>query len=419
MSNIEYGWPLHKRLGFFSDLEKNLNSKKYDAQIQFMDQELVRPVWRIPLTLPKYRLLNGRTSSLQLEWLSTHTDKKNDFFISDPERDEVQEVQHELLKKLINEKDLLPYFGLIENKQQGYLILDHLGFVVNGNRRLCTWRELYHLDGDKYSHFEYIDVIVLPPSDPKAIDKLEGKLEVERDIRADYTWHALANMMLDRMRLHNLDEKSLAEFYDLTEQEVKKYIEMRNYAEEYLKSRDKEGKWSELKDEYAFEKLVEKRKQFNSIGEKRLFEIQAYTLIDDPKGGRLYQFIPDLYKYSESIKERLLEKFPVTIVETQTDDLLGSNIDDEVNLNLAKEIDKDNNRKEAAEIIKDTIEMQNDLRKEENSAKYLLKQLQKANGLIQSALGATKHKDLQKEGVSETIRSIEISIDAIKKWLNA
>lgn len=418
MSKIEFGWPLHKRQSYFVDLEKNLQSKRYETQIQFMDQELVRPVWRIPLNLPKYRLLNGRTSSLQLEWLSLHPEKQKDFFLNDPERDEVQEIQHELLKKLIQDKSLLPYFENSENKQQGFLILDHLGFVINGNRRLCAWRELYHKDVSKYSHFEYIDVIVLPPSDPKAIDKLEGTLQVDRDIRADYTWHALANMMLDRMKLHGLDEKALAEFYDLTESEVKKYIEMRNYAEEYLKSRDKEGKWSELEDKYAFEQLVAKRKQLDNAGDKRLFEVQAFALIDDPTGGRLYEYIPDLYKYRETINEKLLEKFPINISETTQDDPLGSNIEDELNLNLSIVIDQEKNRKTALDIIKDTIETQNYLRKEENTAKYVLKQLQKANASIQSALAGTKHQDTSKEGVKETINSIEISLGAIKKWLN-
>ncbi len=417
MSNIEYGWSLHKRQSYFVDLEKNPQSKRYEAQIQFMDQVLVRPVWRIPLSLPKYRLLNGRTSSLQLEWLSSHPEKEKDFFNGDPERDEVQEIQHELLKKIIHDKDLLPYFEISENKQEGYLILDHLGYVINGNRRLCTWRELYNKDKNKYTHFEYIDVIVLPPSDPKAIDKLEGKLQVEPDIRANYTWHALANMMLARMRLHGLDEKALADFYDLSESEVKNYIDMRNYAEEYLKSRNKEGKWSELEDEYAFDQLVKKRKQLESVGDKRLFEVEAFALIDDPTGGRLYKFIPDLYKYRETINEKLLEKFPINIVDRTQDDPLGSNIEDELNLNLANLIDEEKNRKEALDIIKDTIETENYLRKEENTVKYVLKQLQKANASIQSALAGTKHQDTTKDGIKETISSIEISLNVIKKWL--
>jgi len=418
MSNIEYGWPLHKRQSYFVDFEKNPQSKRYEAKIQFMDQLLIRPVCRFPLNLPKYRLSNGRTSSSQLEWLSSHPEKQKDFFLNDPEREEVQEIQHELLKKLIQAKELLPFFENSENKQEDYIILDHLGFVVNGNRRLCTWRELYKKDGTKYSHYEYIDVIILPPSDTKAIDKLEAVLQVEPDIRADYSWHALANMMLNRMRLHGLDEKALADFYDRSESEVKNYIDMRNYAEEYLISRNKEGKWSELEDEYAFDQLVKKRKLLDSVGDKRLFEVLAFTLIDDPTGGRLYKFIPDLYKYRETINEKLLEKFPINLVDNTQSDLLGSNIEEELNLNLANVIDEENNRKIALDIIKDTIETQNYLRKEENTAKYVLKQLQKANALIQSALAGTKHHDTTKDGVKETISSIEIGLNVIKKWLD-
>ena len=66
-----------------------------------MDKGLDLPVLRVPVNLPKYRLLNGRTASAQEEWLAKHPDKQEDFFRQDPESDEVQRVQHELLGKLV------------------------------------------------------------------------------------------------------------------------------------------------------------------------------------------------------------------------------------------------------------------------------------------------------------------------------
>lgn len=418
MKKIEYGWPLPKRQSYFIDLEKNPQSKKYDAQIDFMDQYIVLPVYRVPIELPKYRLLNGRTSSLQQEWLAAHQDKTRAYFATDPERDEVQKIQHELLKKLISGKDLLPYFTNPLNKQNDYLILDHMGYVINGNRRLCAWRELFASDEVKYAHFEYIDIIILPPSDPKAIDKLEGALQIEKDIRDDYSWHALANMMIDRMKMHGLDEKMLANFYDLSESDVKIYIEMRNYANEYLKARDKEGQWSDVSDKrYAFEQMVNKRKQLVSSGEKRLFEVEAYVLLDDPTGGRLYEYIPDLFKYREMIQEKLLEDFPINIEAAPDDGLLGSNVEEEIEHALSQKIDDAQNRNKAMEIIKDTIETQRSLEKERDTAKYVLKQLQKANAAVQSALAGTKHPETLKDGVEETIKSIELGLVSIRKWL--
>ena len=272
-------------------------------------------------------------------------------------------------------------------------------------------------DSNRYSHYTHIDVVFLPPSDQKAIDKLEGKLQVEKDIRADYSWHALANMMIHRMKYHGLDEKALAEFYELSETEVRRFIEMRNYADEYLKSRNKEGKWSELEDKYAFEKLVEKRKQLKSVGEKRLFEVESFTLIDNPSGGRLYQLIPDAFKYSDLIKTKLIQKFPIEIYEEESDDLLGTDFSDEKDIVLAELINKEENRADALTIIKETIETQNYLQKEENSARYVAKMLQKANASIQSAIAGSKQLDVSKEGVLESISSIEAGINTLKAWL--
>jgi hypothetical protein len=418
MSKVEFGWPLPKRQLHFIELEKTPEAKKYETSINFMDQDIVISVYRIPIGLPKYRLLNGRTSSLQQQWLATHQDKPRTYFAVDPEREEVQKVQHELLKELANGKDLLPYFTNPSNKQKDFLILDNLGYVINGNRRLCAWRELLLLDEKKYSHFEYIDIIILPPSDQKAIDKLEGTLQIEKDIRDDYSWHALANMMIDRMKIHGLDEKMLSEFYGLSESEVKNYIEMRNYADEYLKDRDKEGQWTIVSGKkYAFEQMVNKRKQLVSSGEKRLFETEAYVLIDDPTGGRLYESIPDLFKYRDVVQEKLLIDFPINIEPTIGDDLLGSNIKEEIDHALAQKINDMKNRHKALEIIKDTIETQRSLEKERDTAKYVLKQLQRANASVQSALAATKNSDTLKDGVEETIKSIDVGLTLIRKWL--
>lgn len=418
MTQIEYGWALIKRLEMIENLSKNPSAPKYETKVNFMGGDRKFPVFSIPIGFPKYRLENGRTSSLQLEWLANNPNKEREYFTLDPERTEVQQTQHELLKKLINEKDLYPYFADIQVKQEEYLILDSNGFVINGNRRLCTWRELFYKDTAKYSHFNYIDVIFLPPSDPQAIDKLEGKLQVDRDKRADYSWHALANMILARMQLHGFDIKTIAETYQLSELEIKRYLDMRSYAEAYLISRDKEGKWSELEDEYAFVKLVEKRKLLKKGGEKKLFEAQAFILIDDPSGGRVYQSIQNLNKYRNEVRTALLEAFPIKPSTSNITDLLGNDLEDEINILLAETIDNVKNREDAMAIIKDTIDTQMFLKKEENTTNYVFSMIQKANTAIQNAIAGTNSTDMNKEGISAIIQSVEDGLNEIKKWLN-
>lgn len=414
----EFGWPLPKRQAHLHELSQNPASRQYDQPVDFMGQQRVFPVWRVPIGLPRYRLMNGRTSSLQQEWIATNRPKDPDFFRRDPESEEAQKVQHELLKRLIGEKDLLKHFTDSQHKQREHLMLDHLGFVVNGNRRLCAWRELVAKAPADYGHFAHIDVVVLPKSDETAIDRLEAQCQLEPNILAEYEWHAFANMLIDRMHLHGLDERALARFYNRREQEVREYIDMRNYAAEYLKARGKEGRWSEVSDtEFAFRAMVKARKQIAAPGEKRLFETGAFALLDDPQGGRLYEFIPELQKHREAVRDGLLQEFRVEPPSDLGEDPLGVDPKELVTQRLADLIDEPANRRKATDIIKDVIETQESLQREKNSAQFILKQLQKANAAVQSAIAATHRPDARRDGIGATIDSIEAGLKILRDWM--
>jgi hypothetical protein len=413
----EFGWPLPKRKQHFTEIKEGSTQQR---QISFMDRDMILPVLRVPINLPKYRMLNGRTASAQEEWLAKHPDKPEDFFQQDPESDEVQRVQHELLSKLVSGAGLLTYFKKAENRQKEPVYLDCNGFVINGNRRLCAWRALLKEDPQRYGHLAHIDVIVLPPADDKAIDKLESELQVEPDIRDDYTWDSLANMMKIRQTRHGLDTRTLSEFYRKKESDVKELLDMLDYAAVYLEKRGKSRQWSEVSDkEFAFRQMVKKRESFAKAGTKRLFEEVAFVLIDDPEGGRLYESIPDAHKHFEQIKKALLDVFPVASVAENADlDILGGGDATSTDVPLAQEIGKDEEtRKKAHSIIRDIIEMMRLLDKEKKSADFLLSQLQKANGFVQNAITAGLRPESRILGVEQQITAIDQGLTRIRKWL--
>ncbi|TGV75643.1 hypothetical protein EN792_054945, partial [Mesorhizobium sp. M00.F.Ca.ET.149.01.1.1] len=135
-----FGWPKPARLEEFHARLKASGLPTVQVAFQGGQQDI--PRIRVPIDLPKYRLGNGRTASLQVEHLARHPDLRRDLFTGDPEMWDAQEAQHELLLQLGRQSDLDKYFTDPANRQSGALLLDQDGFVVNGNRRLSVWRQL-------------------------------------------------------------------------------------------------------------------------------------------------------------------------------------------------------------------------------------------------------------------------------------
>jgi len=415
----KYGWPLPKRRELFQKLQASATDTQ---RLDFQDRQQSIPIIRIPIDVPKYRILNGRTATLQQEWLAKNSDKGDDFFAKDYENILVQKAQHDLLFRLVNGAGLLEYFRT-GKKQQETIILDTNGFVINGNRRLCAWRSLFYSDTHRFQHFNYIDVIVLPPCDDKAIDKLEAKLQVARDIKDKYSWDAEALMMQIRKDLHNLTDQELADFYETKEVTIKESLEMLEYASKYLEDKGKAKHWSLVSDKYyAFQQIVRSRKKLTSAGDIKLFENGSFTLLDDPTGGRLYEYIPDWQKYLQKVKPKLLEEFEDQITTGQVNDenldnLFGASPDKNGNeIPLAEVISEDRNREKAAEIIKDAVESERFFEKNKNIANYVLKMLQKANADVQTAISNIRAESTT-TGVQDQITAIEQGLTVVKNWL--
>jgi hypothetical protein len=153
------------------------------------------PIIEVRIEMPIYRLQNIRTINLQKEYIVTHKDKPAHLFSADPESIEAQEAQHILLRKLISQENLYDSFKKENLYQTEPLICSSNGIIVNGNRRLCAWRELLYSEPNKYKHFQTIRLAVLPNNDPQAIHELEVGLQIQATMKADYTWHAIASMI--------------------------------------------------------------------------------------------------------------------------------------------------------------------------------------------------------------------------------
>ncbi|WP_144243857.1 hypothetical protein [Sphingopyxis sp. MWB1] len=417
-----FGWPRPARL---EEFEARLQIKGLATDrvvFQGLNQDL--PIIRIPIDLPKYRLVNGRTASLQVEHLALNPDLRSDLFSGDPEMWDAQEAQHELLLKLGRLSDLDGYFEDAAHKQVNPLLLDEEGFVVNGNRRLSTWRQLLHDDPEKYSHFEHIEVVVLPHATEKDINRLEAQLQIEKDIRADYSWDAQANMMIAKMERDNIKAEELCKLYKMKDTEFAQLLDMRAYADEYLRSRDKANRWSEVSgQEHTFQRLAQSRSKLTGVGRKEIFKEAAFALIDDPTSvGRLYIAIPELAANLDKVVERLASEMDLdmTAPDDGLGDLFGGDKGDESDVqqtSLIQALRNPDQRTQARETIGEVLETERQVKKDVKKAGYLLDQCAKANSFLTAAAKEGLRPESKITGVAKQLDEIEARAAAIRAYL--
>jgi hypothetical protein len=419
-----FGYPKPLRLEEF----KKLHALRIDAteRIVFQGQTVDIPIIRVPIALPKYRMANGRTASLQSEYIALHPSLRADLFSGDPELWDAQEIQHELLLKVAQESGLRRFFEDTTNKQVNPILVDENGFVVNGNRRLSTWRDLLFKDSAKYGHFSHIDIAVLPHCDVREIDRIEAALQIAKDIRADYSWDAEANMILAKQVRDGFSNKDIAELYGMRESEVQELLDMRAYADEYLRSRNKENLWSQVSEhEFAFKKIVSSRQRVVGVGDQELFKQFAFTLIDNPgeAGRRLYDAIPAIVESLPDVKLRLLSELPIDKDPKVAglDELFGGGPvmnNGTLEISLARAIQTPANAQLARNIIVDVIETQRQLRKDSKSASYLLDSCAKAQSSLAAAAKDGLRPESRLRGVGEQLDQIEGLIAKIRAYLS-
>jgi hypothetical protein len=418
-----FGWPKASRKEEFA--ARLAQNPKAHHRVVIENQQMDLPIIKVHQNVPKYRMENGRTASAQVEWLAKHPDKPKTFFKEDSELWEVQAAQHDLLLKLVERSILRKYFENPVNKQVDPILLDEDGFVVNGNRRLATWRDMYHSDRTKFARYEYIDLVVLPHVDAKAIDRLEASLQIEPDIKDDYTWDAEANMML--AKLDEYGESGLAELYGKKDPQIREILLMREYAEEWLKSRGKENMWSLVADgELAFRRIVTTRSKVGSAGRQQLFKEAAFALIDNPDEVKdsLHDAINGMALNIDAIVDKLKAGFDIApaTADAATDELFGggpapASGAEAQDLALSKAIATGDNSAKARQIIVDYIETQKLLRREAKTAERLLDCCAKANSLLEEGVKLGLMAETKTEGIEAQLQQLEAKIARIRTFV--
>jgi hypothetical protein len=422
------GWPLVDRREEFRVLEETSDLGTYRIANFQGQPSITRPILRVPCNLPKYRIANGRTASAQQEFVATRGLPEAFFDDGDPELEEIQAAQHQLLLGMIGDEGLQRKFADTKNKQVDPLLLDENGFVVNGNRRLCCWRKLYQEDPATYAHFGHVDVVVLPHCDEREIDSLEAALQVEQDIRSDYVWHAEANMIAQKQRLHNLTTPELSRLYKKSKKAIETLLAKRQLAIEYLEQKGTPFKWSDVSEaDYTLDSLIKAMRALPNQGDKELVKRITYTLIGnaDEAEDRLYRIVTQVKDHLPAVREQLAEAFPVAgaaadaaAVEAFGGLPAAGGGDAADSLRLVAVIGQDADaQRRAREIVLEAVQAQEEQARDRDTAEFLLTALKKANNHVQNASGHGLRPESEITGVAAQIQAIKRELERIEAWL--
>jgi hypothetical protein len=143
----------------------------------------------------------------------------------------------------------------------------------------------------------------------------------------------------------------------------------------------------------------------------------------------LYSSIKDVASYINVVRDRLQDVFQVEVTQTDNDidDLFGAapvanaaavaHVS-AVDVALAAHIQKPENAQSAREAIVDAIESQRQLKKDAQTANFLLKKCAKAQSELMDAVQAGLTVDAVTQGVELQIQQIEGLLNRIRQFLN-
>ncbi|OZV10841.1 hypothetical protein CIW83_18115 [Tissierella sp. P1] len=422
-------YPVRKQL--INELQSSNSKPSYEYPLKFQNRINTFKVYTIPLEMPKYRLSNGRTQALQQVHIAKNPSLSSNYFETDFESIEKHLIQHNILKGMV-ENDLINFFK--KESQDRPLIIDQDGFVINGNRRLCAMRELYLLDSQEYSRFSHIDVLILPPCSEKDKDELEADLQIKKDIKQDYDWVSEGFMYRKRMQEHGYTIDEISKMYDKNKNEINARIDMLTYAEEYLLSIGKPKQYNLVTEntKFAFEAIVDSRKRHNNKSEayKNILKDINYIVLHDNQtnnlldSGRIYNVINKISEHFlpliETFEAELQEEISNVEMEMESEvlDLFGTTETTNNNIiKLSQAIGNPENKEKVLNIIKDTIERQEILKKEKANSKAALKFIQKAHSDLVDALNVFDDQS-DTTGIIEQLNQITNLIQQLREKVN-
>lgn len=408
----------------FKNMFENLGAKEEGKYgLVWKGQQVKLPIYLISIKTLRYNLFNTRVKPHLQQYIAENNHPEDYFAEIDKDCVTTQRLINSFLSKNPDRKDALDYFTKgNEQLVQEPLIATPDGRLINGNQRLCCYRELFSKDPGKYKHLQTAYVAFLPDY---------GTYDEERALEATFQDTKLIGAMFDWVQqglwlIEQLEDKSAAQIgktIGKSEAEIKAHIGRIQLAEEFLKYIGKPNYWVMLRDEMnlnqAFQTLQKELTKLKTKNQRVKLKNLSFKLMQDTdeatkgKGTSVHLLIikaakrlpklnvskPKVSKPKSIDADPLFAPLPVTPTDEKV---------------VEKEIDLDSiPGGDLTDLILDVDKVEVDKQKARNEKAYGEKQLKAANTSLENII--INWNTIDKNGLEKLVDEAISKLNQIKQ----
>ena len=408
----------------FKNMFQNLDAKEEGSySLVWKGQQVKLPIYLISIKTLRYNLFNTRVKPHLQQYVAENNYPEDYFAELDKDCVTTQRLINSFLSKNPDRKEALDYFTK-GNKQvvQEPLIATPDGRLINGNQRLCCYRELFSKDPGKYVHLQTAYVAFLPDN---------GTYDEERALEATFQDTKLVGAMFDWVQqglwlIEQLEDKSAAQIgmtIGKSEADIKAHIGRIQLAEEFLKHIGKPNYWVMLRDEMnllqAFKTLQSELTKLKTKNQRDKLKGMSFKFMEDPdeatkgRGTSVHLLIGKAAKR--------LAKLKISKPKTQkpksvnTDPLFAPlPVISEDDKEAEEEIDLESiSGGDLTDLVLDIDKVEVDKQKARNEKAYGEKQLKAANTSLENII--TNWNNIDKNGLEKLVDEAISKLSQIKQ----
>ena len=423
---------LGKSPSSFKRMKESLGSDPVgNIDIKWKGRLVQIPVYRISIKDLRYNLFNTRIKPHLLQYVAEHS-RKDDYFVSEVDKDArtTQKMINGFLRKNHDRTSALNYFKNPKNVPvvQEPLIATPDGRVLNGNQRLCVFRELYYSNMTKYDQLQQAYVAFLPDNGtPEDERELEATFQETKLAAVPFDWIQSGLWALDEMKKGKTSQE-IGKTLGFSEQEVKFEIKRVKLAKEFLEYIEKANYWQELREmnlKQAFKTLAQQLNSQKDRDKRQNLKDVTFAFLTDPKnaakatGKTIHIIIGELAKNIDSIEVISEDDDDKDKPEdTEVDDLLKprkkktkkpSSPKEKINIKKMKP-------SEITQIISDTADVAKKTKEAENEKTFAKRQMKSTVTSLERILDNWEKQE--KTGLKTIVNEALKKLQQIKKQLD-